>query len=144
VDLGSSYQGKLFPIGTHCGLDPQATKKLQNATIIWKGIMSAFQLIGNRFFWKNGSGEQVLVGLYHWIGCKQAYKLPFHLICELQRKSYYTLQKITHCNQNIGKQRWLSWREINVIEESVASWENYIKIVQISFVTLTEQYNQLV
>jgi hypothetical protein len=70
--------------------------------MICKARLSTFHLVGNSLVWKIGSSEQVLIGLDPWIGSKEEKKLSSCLICEFQRKGYYTLKKISYWNQIIG------------------------------------------
>jgi hypothetical protein len=73
-------------------LDPQATKKVSKCYNHLESYTFYLSLVGNWLVWKIGRGEQVLIGLDPWIGCKEAYKLPTHLIHELQRKGYHSLR----------------------------------------------------
>jgi hypothetical protein len=50
------------------------------------------------------------------------------MIYELKSKGYQNLRQISQGNWNIGKQCWLSWREID-LKEYVDTWENYTQIL---------------
>jgi hypothetical protein len=80
-------------------MDQETNKKILNASIIWKAIVSAFPLIGNWLVWKIGKGDKVQIGLDPWIGCKESYKIPSHLILDLKNRGYHSLRQIARGNK---------------------------------------------
>jgi hypothetical protein len=61
-------------------------KKYQNASIIWKEILSSFHLIDNWLVWRIGKGGEVLIGLDPWIDYNEAQKLTNHLMLEIKTR----------------------------------------------------------
>jgi hypothetical protein len=77
--------------------------------------------------WRIGKGDKVLIGLDSWIGCNEAHKLLDHLVLELKSKVYQTLTQIAQGTSDKGKYLWLTWRDINLREDDIDTWENYTR-----------------
>jgi hypothetical protein len=74
----------------------QAPKEIAKCLNHLESNYSAFPLIGNWIIWKIGNGDQVLIGIDSWIGCKENHKTPTHLIHKLHRNGLYTLKQVAH------------------------------------------------
>jgi hypothetical protein len=51
-------------------------KRIQNASIIWKAIITTFPLVGNWLVWHVGKGDKVQIGLDPWIKSRGFHRLP--------------------------------------------------------------------
>jgi hypothetical protein len=67
-------------------------KKLQNASIIWKVVLSTFPLVRNWLVRQVQKGDIVQIGLDPWVGSKGFYRFPPQMIRGLRSRGYYTVR----------------------------------------------------
>ena len=46
------------------------------ASIIWKALVQAYDLIGTGLVWRVGSGSRVRLGMDPWVGSSRSHLLP--------------------------------------------------------------------
>jgi hypothetical protein len=61
--------------------------KSPKGSIVWKGLVQAFPLVGNLIVWHIGNGEKVRLGEDPWLGAGNNYKLAHPLLMFLKDKN---------------------------------------------------------
>lgn len=51
------------------------SKKVQNASIVWKATLASIKTIEQGIAWYVGNGAQVRIGQDPWVGCNGGYAL---------------------------------------------------------------------
>jgi hypothetical protein len=69
-------------------------KRFPLASIIWKALVSSFDVIGDSLAWRIGKGNQVWIGRDPWPGCRGAHILSENLIQSLHDKGYLFLSQV--------------------------------------------------
>jgi len=82
-------------------------KSHKGGSVIWKAVVSAFQVVENYLVWKFGNGRKLRIGEDPWSGCDSQHLIYEHLIMELRLKGYYTLHHLVDPNgSNLWGQAW--------------------------------------
>jgi hypothetical protein len=87
--LDPNHRGKHYS-----GVDTKTCQEGSEWTIIWKGILDAFPLIGKWLIWTIENGVKVLIGKDPWIWSQNNHHLPNHLDRNLNRGGFYYLNQI--------------------------------------------------
>jgi len=87
----------------------QPIKSSKNASVIWKALVAAIQIIEKGLAWKVGDGSSVRLGRDPWVGCPDSYALSWDLIEHLNNRGFFFLCQIVDIvNSSIWRQEWLS------------------------------------
>jgi hypothetical protein len=70
------------------------SKKYHVATIMWKDLVSSFDVIGDGLAWRVGKGNQVRLGRDAWPGSGGAHILSENIIQHLQMKGIFYLSRL--------------------------------------------------
>jgi hypothetical protein len=85
------------------------SKKYFVASIIWKALVSSFDVIGDGLAWKVGKGNKVRLGRDPWSGNEGSHFLPKTLITRLQEQGFFYLCQVGDPNHtSIWSQEWKS------------------------------------
>jgi len=83
-------------------------KKKTGASIIWKAIILAFDLIGKWMAWGVGDGHKFLVGRDPWPGCGRDHILSVSLHNELEQRGItFLYQTEDRTSTTIWNQGWM-------------------------------------
>jgi hypothetical protein len=69
-------------------------KPLQNVSIIWKEIVTSFQVISNGLTWRIGRGSRVILGVDPWPGSGLRHILPEPVIQRLDDHGFLFLCRL--------------------------------------------------
>jgi hypothetical protein len=64
------------------------------ASIIWKALVLAFPIVGNRLCWKAGNWRSIKLSIDPWVGCDGQHKLFEDLIEHLRQQDIITLADV--------------------------------------------------
>jgi hypothetical protein len=120
-------------------------KVATQCTIIWKALINSFQVVGEGLAWKVGNGQRVRIGVDPWPGSERGHILPQQLINNLHDKGLFYLDQITDRDiTTLWSQAWKRVDQLGLDREHEASWNIFIRALQMGHIWLIDREDELV
>ena len=114
-------------------------------SVIWKAIVTSFDLIENHLAWDVGNGESVLIGRDPWMGSIQQHLLPPDVIDQLGLQGVFMLNHLAVPGNNVP---WIQvWKRAVSFELGARETEfldHYIHELVRANIILSDQEDSLV
>jgi hypothetical protein len=120
-------------------------KKKYGVSIIWKGVLSSFPVIGDGLAWKIGNGKKFSLGTDPWSGRNRQHILLEQIVEQLRMLGFVTLNQITDPLQNtLWAQGWHLENILGIEGEDNRLMEEYIYSLRTSHIRLRDREDELV
>jgi hypothetical protein len=106
--------------------------------------MSSFHLIKQWLAWKIGNGNQAILVKDPFIGDNSSFKLSTPLIQSLNTKGIYSISQDVDPITLNNTQYWLNSNHLNLTGDMSIKWNNYIKVLKSSGVSLNQSNDKIV
>lgn len=98
-------------------------KMVGGASIIWKAMIKAFDLVGSGLAWNVGDGRRVRLSMDPWVESGRAHILP---VLFWPVRGYHFLSQVVDTNStSIWQQGWLAVPGLELDMEHWDSWNGY-------------------